>query len=161
MLINDKIRDEKLQYDIKREGAKISALSSGTIDNYEYLTGEEILSSYQRRVIEQAKFTYSLLGKAYEKQTKTIEEQWRKQVGAIEEHGKQLIKSNVFTEKSIPLDNQKGIFHNLVAERTGKIEKLYDSFNFQNLIYHFKVPTKDIDFNNFIDAETLFDDQKS
>ena len=74
-LINDKIRDEKLQYDIKREGAKISALSSGTIDNYEYLTGEEILSSYQRRVIEQAKFTYSLLEKAYEKQTKTIEEQ--------------------------------------------------------------------------------------
>ena len=39
--INDKIRDEKLQYDIKREAVEISALSSGKIDKYEYLTGEE------------------------------------------------------------------------------------------------------------------------
>ena len=59
MTIDDKIRDEKLQYDINREAAKISALSSGKIDKYEYLTGEEILPSDQRRVIEQAKLTYS------------------------------------------------------------------------------------------------------
>ena len=58
MAIDDKIRDEKLQYDINREAAKISALSSGKIDKYEYLTGEEILPSDQRRVIEQAKFTH-------------------------------------------------------------------------------------------------------
>ena len=56
----DKIRDEKLQFYIKRE-AKISVLSSGKIDKYEYLTGEEILPSDQRRVIEQNKFTYPLL----------------------------------------------------------------------------------------------------
>ena len=60
MTIDDKIRDEKLQYDINREAAKISALSSGKIDKYEYLTGEEILSPDQSRPIEQAKFTYSL-----------------------------------------------------------------------------------------------------
>ena len=41
---------------------------------YEDLTGEEILPSNQSRIIEQAKFTYSSLGKAFEKQTKTIEE---------------------------------------------------------------------------------------
>ena len=64
MMIDDKIRDEKLQYHIKREAAKISALSSGKIDKYEYLTGEEILPSGQTRIIEQAKFTYSPLGKA-------------------------------------------------------------------------------------------------
>ena len=58
MKIDDQIRDEKLQYVINREAVKISALSSGKIDKYEYLTGEEILSSDQRRVIEQAKFTY-------------------------------------------------------------------------------------------------------
>ena len=52
MTIDDKIRDEKLQYDIKREAAKKSALSSGKIDKKEYLTGEEILPSDQRRVIE-------------------------------------------------------------------------------------------------------------
>ena len=75
MTIDDKIKDEKLQYDINREAAKISALSSGKIDKYEYLTGEEILPSDQSRIIEQAKFTYSLLSKAFEKQIKTIEEQ--------------------------------------------------------------------------------------
>ena len=45
MTVEDKIKDEKLQYDINREVAKISALSSGKIDKYEYLTGEEILPS--------------------------------------------------------------------------------------------------------------------
>ena len=45
MTIDDQIDDEKLQYDINRETAKIPALSSGQIDQYEYLTGEEILPS--------------------------------------------------------------------------------------------------------------------
>ena len=57
----------RLQYDINREAAKISALSSGKIDKYKYLTGEEILPSNQRQRIEQAKFEYSLLQKAFEK----------------------------------------------------------------------------------------------
>ena len=73
MKTDDKIRDEKLEYDINREAAKISALSSG----------EEILSSDQTRIIEQAKFTYSPLGKPFEKQTKTIEDQGIKQVEAL------------------------------------------------------------------------------
>ena len=72
MTIDDKIRNEKLQYDINREAAKIPALSFGKIDKYEYLTGIEILQSGQRRVIEQAKFTYFPLGKALENQRKTI-----------------------------------------------------------------------------------------
>ena len=75
MTIDDKIIDEKLQYYINRDAAKISAWSSGKIDKYECLTGEEILPSDQSRIIEQAKFTYSPLGKAFEKQIKTIEEQ--------------------------------------------------------------------------------------
>ena len=70
MISDNKIRDEKLQYDINREAAKISALSSGKIYTYEYLTGEEIFPSNQRQVIEQAKFAYSPRGKAFEKQTK-------------------------------------------------------------------------------------------
>ena len=63
MTIDDKIRDEKLQYDTNREGAKISALSSGKTDKYEYFTGKEILPSNQRQIIKQAKFAYSPLGK--------------------------------------------------------------------------------------------------
>ena len=61
MTINDKIKDEKLQYDINREAAKISILSSGKIDKYEYLTGEEILPFDQSRIIEKGKFKYILL----------------------------------------------------------------------------------------------------
>ena len=75
MTIDDKIRDEKRQYDINREAAKVSVLSPVKIDKYEYLTGEEILPSDQSRIIEQARFTYSPVGKAFEKQIKTIEEQ--------------------------------------------------------------------------------------
>ena len=84
MTINGQIRDEKLQYDINREAAKISALSSGKIHKYEYLTGEDILPSNQQQIIEQAKFTYFPLGKAFEKQIKTIEDQGEKQVNALE-----------------------------------------------------------------------------
>ena len=84
MTIDDQIRDEKLQYDINREAAKTSALSSGKIHKYEYLTGEDILPSNQQQIIEQAKFTYSPLGKAFEKQIKTIEDKGQKQIDALE-----------------------------------------------------------------------------
>ena len=67
MTINHQIRDEELQYDINREATKISDLSSGKIHKYEYLTGEEVIPSNQQQIIEQSKFTYSPLGKAFEK----------------------------------------------------------------------------------------------
>ena len=84
MTIEDQIKDEKLRYDINREAAKISALSSGKLDKYECLTGEETLPSNQQQIIQQAKFTYSPLGKAIEKQIKTIKDQGEKQVVALE-----------------------------------------------------------------------------
>ena len=74
---------KKIQYDINREAAKILALSSDKIRKYEYLTGEDILPSNQQQIIEQAKFTYSPLGKAFEKQIKTIEDQGEKQINAL------------------------------------------------------------------------------
>ena len=83
MTIDDKISAEKLQYIINREASKISALLSGKNDKHEFLAGEEIQPPDQRRVIEQANFIYSPLGKAFEKQTKTIEEQGKKQTDAI------------------------------------------------------------------------------
>ena len=58
-------------------------MSTGKIDKYEYLTSEEILPSDQSQIIEQDKFNYSPLRKALEKQTKTIEDQGRKQVQAL------------------------------------------------------------------------------
>ena len=87
MTIDDQNKDEKIQYDINIEAAQISALSSGKIDTYKHLTGEEILPSNQKQIIEQAKFTYSPSGKAFEKQAKTIKDQEEKQIKAIENQG--------------------------------------------------------------------------
>ena len=75
MTIDVQIKDEKIQYDINKEAAKTSFLSSGKTNKYEYLTCEGILPSKQEQIIEQAKFTYSSLEKAFEKQTKTIKDQ--------------------------------------------------------------------------------------
>ena len=74
MTINDKIKNEKVIYDINREAAKISALSSVQTDKL----GEEILLSHQSRIIKSAKFTYFFFGKAFERQIKTIKEQGKK-----------------------------------------------------------------------------------
>ena len=70
MTIDDKIRDKKLQYNVDREAAKISALSPGKTNKYEYLTGEEILPSNQRQIIEKVKFSYS-------QRRKTNKSNWR------------------------------------------------------------------------------------
>ena len=116
MTIEDQIKDEKQQYDINRKAAKISALSSGKIDKYEYLTDEEILPSNQRQIIEQAKFTYSPLGKAFEKQTKTIEDQGEKQVVALES----LNKSN----KELPSIKDFIPIENLNPEIINEIKRI-------------------------------------
>ena len=63
------------------------------IDNYEYLTGEDILPSNQRQIVEQATFTYSPLGKAFEKQRKEIEEQPKKQIKTVNDRGEKQIKA--------------------------------------------------------------------
>ena len=109
MTINDQIRDEKLQFDINREVAKISALSSGEIRKYEYLTGEDILTSNQQQIIEQAKFTYSHLGKAFEKQIKTIEDQGKKQVDALNtlKSNNQLTIEDVIPKNALNIDEAK------------------------------------------------------
>ena len=97
MTIDDQIRDEKLQYDVNREAAKIYALSSDKIDKYEYITGEDILRSNQEQIIEQAKFSHSPLGKAFEKQVKTIEDQGQKQLHPLKnlkDRNKQVVNVN-------------------------------------------------------------------
>ena len=81
MTIADTIKGEKIQYNINKEAAEISALSSGKTNKFEYLTIEDILPSDQSRIIEQEKFKYFLLGKAFEKQIKAIENQGEKQMG--------------------------------------------------------------------------------
>ena len=131
----DENRDEKLQYDINREAAKILALSSGKIDKYEYLTGEEILRSDQRRVIEQAKFTYSPLGKPLVKQRKAIEDQGRKQIDAIINQNERLATLSIKDDHN---NNFKKIFEELVKERFDETKELTDEINQNDLKCYFK-----------------------
>ena len=143
MTIEDQIRGEELQHDINSEAAKISALSTGRIDTYEYLTGEEILPSNQQQIIEQAKFTYSPLGKAFEKQTKTIEDQGEKQAYALK-----VLKPK--EAKPIEHDNY---FLNALAE----IRKSIGSTDFNNLIYSIKDPIlAPISFIGFKSPQHIF-----
>ena len=129
MTIEDQIKDEKLQYDINREAAKISDLSSGKFDKYEYLTGEEILPSNQRQIIEQAKFTYSPLGKAFKKQIKTIEDQGNKQVEALE----------ILKPKEIkPIEEKTPKYSNYFLNGLAKIRESNEPIDYNDLIYYFK-----------------------
>ena len=142
MTIEDQIKDEKLQYDINREAAKISALSSGKLDKYEYLTGEEILPSNQQQIIQQAKFTYSPLGKAFEKQTKTIEDQGKKQFVALEslkDPNKKLAPVKDF----IPMENLNPEIINEIK----RIEEMEKQVDRNRMVY--KGTNKTYDFRNF------------
>ena len=136
MTINDQIRDEKLQYDINREAAKISALSSGKIHKYEYLTGEALLRSNQQQIIEQANFTYSPLGKPFEKQTKIIEDQCQKQINALidlKDHKKQLVNNDY--EDKLLHSREREIFRNIYNEKLKKIDELTKKIDNNSLTF--------------------------
>ena len=134
MTIHDQIKGEKLQYDINREAAKISALSSGKFDKYEYLTGEEILPSNKQQIIEQAKFNYSPLGKAFEKQIKTIEDQGEKQIKAIQDNRKQLISGNDYKNRLL-ISKEREIFKDIHNKRLDKIKELGNKIDYDDLKY--------------------------
>ena len=147
MTIEDQIKDEKLQYDINRGAAKISALSSGKIDKYEYLTGEEILPSNQQQIIEQAKFTYSPLGKGFEKQTKTIEDQGEKQIKAIQDNKEQSVNINNDDgyKNKLFISIEREIVKDIYNKRLDKIEELNKKNDYNNLKY--TVLSSDEEFN--------------
>ena len=154
MTIEDQIRDEKLQYDINREAAKISALSLGKIDKYEYLTGEEILPSNQQQIIEQAKFTYSPLEKAFEKQTKTIEDQGEKQIKAIQDNKQQLISDDDYKDKLL-ISKEIEIFKDIYNKRLDKIEELNNKIDYNNLKYVVASSGDEYRFNKIEDPITF------
>ena len=160
MTLEDQIRDEKLQYDINREAAKISALSSGKIDKYEYLTGEEILPSNQQQIIEQAKFTYSLLGKNFEKQTETIEDQGKKQIKAIQDNKKQIANINDDYKNKLLLSQERETFENIYDERLDKIEKLNRKIDSDNLKYTVISTGKEFKFDKLQDPLAFLNDIK-
>ena len=138
MTTDDQIRDEKLQYDINREAAKVLALSSGKIHKYEYLTGEDILRSNQQQIIEQAKFTCSPLGKAFEKQIKAIEDQGQKQVEALKELKPKEQTKGIADKSDDDLLMEKETYNRLLNKRMSEIQEISEKIDYNNLVYYFK-----------------------
>ena len=136
MTIGDKIGDEKLQYDIKREAARISALSSGKIHKYRYFTGEEKLPTNQRKITEQAKFAYFLLEKAFEKHTK-------KYVGAITSLDLSIKKYELTQIDGIYPQN---LMNELIHVKLKEMVNLQDIIKTDNLHYKSKIK-KDYNFS--------------
>ena len=162
MTIEDQIKYEKLQYDINREAAKISALSSGKLDKYEYLTDEEILPSNQQQIIQQAKFNYSPLGKAIEKQIKTIKDQGNKQVKAIQDNN-QLVNINKDDDykNKLLLSKEREIFKDIYNKRLDKIEEMNNKIDYNDLEY--VILSNDMAYNFSIEKDpiSLLNDIKS
>ena len=157
MTINDQIKDEKLQYDINREAAKISALSSGKIHKYQYLTGEDILPSSNQQITEQARFTYSPLGKVFDKQIKTIEDQGKKQVDALN-------TLNLIIMKTLQIKNENIIPKSAFAsdeakEEINRILKVEKNVDREKLVYDSGKYTYDFRMFNTIRtfAEDLYE----
>ena len=162
MTINDQIRVEKLQYDINRAAAKISALSSGKIHRYEYLTGEDILPCNQQHIIEQTKLTYSSLRKAFEKQIKTIEDHGEKQINALKDL-KRKEQTKAITYK-LDDDNDddddddddddktstsKEIYDEILEERIDEILKMSKEISHVDLVYDFKGPVASMNLGKY------------
>ena len=143
------------------EAAKLSALSSGKIDKYEYLTDEEILPSNQQQIIQQAKFTYSPLGKALEKQIKTIEDQGKKQVKAIQDnkHLVNINKDDDYKDKLL-LSREREIFKDIYNKILAKIEELNNNIDYNNLNYVVVGTGDEYNFNNLDDPLTLLNNIK-
>ena len=135
-----------------------SVLLSGKIHKYEYLTGEDILPSNQQQVIEQTKFTYSPLGKTFEKEVKTIEDKGQKQIDALENlkvQNKQLVNVDDDYEDKLLHSKEREIYRNIYNKRLDKIEELTEKINDDNLIFAIISTGKTIDFTKKDDPLTF------
>ena len=148
MTINDQFRDKKLQYDLNKEAAKISALPSGKIHKYEYLTGEDILPSNQQQIIEQTKFTYYPLGRAFEKQIKTIEGEGKKQIDVLKplEPKEKIVHVNDDYEDKLLYSKEREKFRNIYNKKLDRIEELTEKIDDKNFIFTIISTEKTTDF---------------
>ena len=110
---------------------------------------------YQQQIIEQAKFTYYPLGKTFEKQIQTIEDQGKKQVDALE-NLKPKEETKLIDDKSNNQSKAVIIFNKFINERKDLMKELYDCDDYNNLKFHFVGPTKDVSFYEYGDSKQLF-----
>ena len=114
-----------------------------------------MLPSNQQQIIEQARFTYSHLGKAFEKQIKKIEDSGKKQVDALENLK---LKEETKPIKDTPNNQSRAtiIFNDLINKIKELMNKLYDSVDYNNLKFEYVGPTKDVSFYEYKDSKELF-----
>ena len=105
-------------------------------------------------MIEQAKFTYSPLGKAFEKQIKTIEGQCKKQMDALE-NLKPKEQTKPIEDKSNNQSKATIIFNELINKRKELMNKLYDSVDYNNLKFEYMTKAKDVSFYEYRDSKEL------
>ena len=112
------------------------------------------MPSNQQQIIEQTKFTYSPLGKAFDKQIKTIEDQGKKQVDALE---KLKPKEEIKPFEGTPNNQSKAkiIFNEPINKRKELMNKLYDNVDYNNLKFEYVGPTKDVSFYSYKDSKEL------
>ena len=134
-ILDDKIKANKDQYDLDREAAKISALSRGELEKYEYLTGEDL--GYKPDVIQKAKFEYYPLGKVFNKaldesdkkegllkRLKNIEGKNEQQLQAIKDQGKKQLDVIERQKENTP----KIIGENKILYLKNKIDKFFEIY---------------------------------
>ena len=116
----------------------------------------KILPSNQQQIIEQTKFTYSPLGKAFEKQTKLIVDHGKKQVEALENLKPKVEKKPT---KDTPNNQSRAtiIFNDLINKRKELMSKLYDNVDYNNLNFKYVGATKDVSFYEYMNSKELFD----
>ena len=104
----------------------------GRLQKYQ-LYNQEI---YQQQMIEQPKFTYSPLGKTFEKQIKTIKNQGEKQIKSIQDNKKQLAHINKNYKNELLHSKERETFKIFITKRLDKLEELSKKVDFDNLKYN-------------------------
>ena len=116
-----------------------------------------MLLSNQKKIIEQSKFRYSPLGKAFEKQIKTFEDQGKKQVDALKDLKDNKEKwAEAIEEKSDDKSDQSqaaDIFNDLIEKRRNIMNDLYENFDMNKLYFMWECATKDANFNEYYDSK--------
>ena len=114
-----------------------------------------------RGFLEQATFTYSPLGKVFEKQTKTIEDQGKKQVKAIQDnkHLVNINKGDDYKDKLL-LSKEREIFKDIYNKRLDKIEELNNKIEYDNLQYVAVNSGKIYNFSELTDLLTFLNEIK-
>ena len=132
-ILNSKIRSKQAQYDLNRQNAEISALSSGELDKYEYLTGEDL--GYKPDVVQKAKFEYSPLGQVFNKGLKTDEKQvgLLKRLKNIEDNTDKQLNENKDKQLAI-----KSIDYTIRQELSQEAKNMLEKLNNQEKLINYR-----------------------